>query len=107
MALFGQFEALWYPLMAIPGPGKGPAHHPSFATLDPTTLFHQFEAATPAFSHKMTIYGLFRPFWGPMAPPHGHSGPGKGSSHIVPDVPGLDPTLIHAVPPFRSRQARL
>ena len=69
MALLGQFEALWRPLLAIPDPGKGPAHRPSFATLDPTTLFHQFEAATPAFSHKMTIYGLFRPFWGPMTKP--------------------------------------
>ena len=42
-----------------------------------------------------------------MAPHNGHSGPGKGSQHIVPDVPGLDPTLIHANPPVWSRQAYL
>ena len=27
-------------------------------------------------------YGNFRQFWGPMAAPNGHSGPGKGSQHI-------------------------
>ena len=31
----------------------------------------------------------------------------KWSLHIPPDVPCLDPTLIHADPPFRSLQASL
>ena len=39
--------------------------------------------------------------------PSGHSGPGKWSQHIPPDVSWLDPTLIHADPPFRSLQASL
>ena len=42
-----------------------------------------------------------------MAPPDGHSGPGNRSQHIAPDVPGLDPTLIHADPPVWSRQTCL
>ena len=68
------------------------------------SLIHQFEAAKAAYGHKMAIYGLFGPFWGPMAPPHGHFGPGKRFKHIALDVPGLDPALIHTDPPVGSRQ---
>ena len=42
-----------------------------------------------------------------MAPPDGHSGPGKRLKHIAPDVPGLDPALIHADPPIWDHQACL
>ena len=71
------------------------------------TLIHQFGATRPAYGHNTTIYGHIGPFGGPMAPPNGHSGPGKGSQHIAPDVPGLDPTSIHADPPVWSRLACL
>ena len=42
-----------------------------------------------------------------MAPPDGHSGPGKWSLPTPPDVSSLDPTLIHLDPPFRSLQGCL
>ena len=37
----------------------------------------------------------------------GHSGYGERFQHIAPDMIKLDRTLIHAGPPFRSRQACL
>ena len=42
-------------------------------------------------------------FWTMMAIPD----PEKRFQHIASDVPGLDPTLIHADPPVWSRQACL
>ena len=108
MAILDHFGALWRPPMAIPDPGKGPNTSPQMCTdlIQPrSTLIHQFGAARPAYGPKRSISGNFGPFWGPMAPPNGHSGPGKGSQHIVPDVHGLDPTSIHADPPVWSRQA--
>ena len=72
-----------------------------------STLIHHFRASRSAYSNKRPIYGHLEPFWGPMALPSGHSGPGKWSQHIPPDVSWLDPTLIHADPPFRSLQASL
>ena len=107
MAILGHFEALWRPLIAIPDPGKGPNTSSRMCPdlFQPrSTLIHQFGAARPAYGHNTTIYGHFGPFWGPMAPPNGHSGPGKRFQHIAPDVAGLDPTLIHADPPVWSRQ---
>ena len=89
------------------GPGKGSQHiGPDVPGLDPT-LIH---ADLPLWSRQACLWlkkGHFRPFWGYMAPPYGHSGSGKGSQHIGTDVPGLDPTLIHADPPLWSRQACL
>ena len=110
MAISGRFEALWRPPMAIPDPGKGPNTSSRMCPdlIQPrSTLIHQFGAAWPAYGHNTTIYGHIGPFGGPMAPPNGHSGPGKGSQHIAPDVPGLDPTLIHADPQVWSCQACL
>ena len=49
-------------------------------------------------------FSQFGPIWRPMAPPYGHSGPGKWSQHITLDVPSPDPTLIHTDPPVCSRQ---
>ena len=41
-----------------------------------------------------------------MAPPYGHSGPGKWFKHITLDVPSPDPTLIHTDHIFVKRQAK-
>ena len=70
-------------------------------------MWFDFEASRAAYGHKRPIYGHFEPFWGLMAPPDGHSGPGKWSLPTPPDVSSLDPTLIHLDPPFRSLQGCL
>ena len=108
MTIYGHFGPFWGP-MAPPnghsGPGKGSQHFaPDVHGLDPTSI----HADPPVWSRQACLWPQkvhFCQFWGPMAPPYGHSGPGKGSQHIVPDVDGLDPTSIHADPPVWSRQA--
>ena len=110
MAILGRFEVLWRPPMAILDAENGPNTSSRMCPdlIQPrSTLIHQFGAARPAYGPKRSISGNFGPFWGPMAPPNGHSRPGKGSQHIAPDVPGLDPTSIHADPPVWGRQACL
>ena len=81
MAFLDHSWALWRPPLAIPHPGKGSSTSPwMFPDLiEPwSMLIHQFGAAGPAYGHKRTIYGLLEPFRGPLVPPDGHSGPGKG-----------------------------
>ena len=56
-----------------------------------------------AFRSFYGFFGLFMALFNH----DGHSGSRKGSQHIAPDVPGRDPTLIHADPPVWSRQACL
>ena len=51
-------------------------------------------------------FSQFGPIWRPMAPPYGHSGPGKWFKHITLDVPSPDPTLIHTDHIFVKRQAK-
>ena len=61
---------------------------------------HMFQKGLSAF---LWLFGLFMA----LLDHNGHSGSGKRFQHIVLDVPGLDPTLIHADPPVCSCQARL
>ena len=107
---FGPFRGPMAPPNGHSGPGKGSQHIvPDVPGLDPT-LIH---ADPPVWSRQACLwpqnYHLW-PFWAVLRPygaPNGHSRPGKGSQHIAPDVPGLDPTSIHADPPVWSCQACL
>ena len=92
MAILGHFGALWRPPMALPDPRKGSSTLP-WVCQDLikvwSMLFYQIVGTRPAYGPKMTIYGHFRPFWGPMAPPDGPSRPKKRFQHIVLGVPDL------------------
>ena len=61
---------------------------------------HMVQKGLSAF---LWLFGLFMA----LLDHNGHSGSGKRFQHIASDVPGLDPTLIHADPPVWSRQACL
>ena len=82
---------------------------PDVPRLGPT-LIH---ADPPVRSRQTCLWpqkGHLWPFgaiYGPYGAPDGHSVPGKRTQHIDPDVPGLDPTLIHADPPVWSRKTGL
>ena len=70
MAILRRFEVLWRPPMAILDPGKGPNTLPRMCPdlIQPrSTQIHQFEAARPTYGNKRAIYGLFEPFWDPLA----------------------------------------
>ena len=110
MAFWSHFGALWFGALWFGALWKRSQHiAPDVPGLDPT-LIH----TDPPIRSRQTCSGSqkghlwpLEPFRGPMAPPDGHSGPGKWCQHIDPDVPGLDPTLIHADPPVWSRQTCL
>ena len=95
------------PLDGHIGPGKWSQNfNPDVSCLDPTLI----RADPPFWSLQTCLWpqkAHLWPFWGPMAPPDGHFGPGKWSQHIPPDVSCLDPTLIRTDPPFWSLQACL
>ena len=41
-------------------------------------LFYQIVGTRPAYGHKITMYGFFRPIWGPSGSPRG---PKRGPRH--------------------------
>ena len=61
---------------------------------------HMVQKGLSAF---LWLFGLFMA----LLDHNGHSGSGKRFQHIAPDVPGLDPTLIHADSLVWSPQASL
>ena len=92
------------------GSRKGSQHMaPEVPGRDPT-LIH---ADPPEWSRQACLwpqYDHLWPFWAVLrsyGAPNGHSGPGNRSKHIAPNVPGLDPALIHADPPVWSHQTCL
>ena len=96
MTIYGHFGPFWGP-MAPPnghsGPGKGSQHIvPDVPGLDPT-LIH---ADPPVWScqaclwHNRAIYGIFEPFWDPLAPPMAIPDLGKGPN----TSPWMCPNLI-------------
>merc|ERR1711989_150561 len=95
------FKALWRPPMAIPDPGKGPNSSPRMCPdlIQPrSTQIHQFGAARSTYGHKRAIYGLFEPFWDPLAPPMAIPDLGKGpntSPWMCPNLIQPISTLIH------------
>ena len=95
------FKALWRPPMAIPDPGKGPNSSPRMCpdlTQPRSTQIHQFGAARSTYGHKRAIYGLFEPFWDPLAPPMAIPDLGKGpntSPRMCTDLIQPRSTLIH------------
>ena len=90
--------------MAIPDPEKGPNPSPWMCPrlIQPqSTLIHQFGGGRPTYGHKRAIYGLFEPFWDPLAPPMAIPDLGKGPN----TSPWMCPNLIHSDPPVWSCQA--
>ena len=122
MAIGGRHRAPKWPKMAINGPfgaisrpggsilvdkggiNSGHIHGNVLAQFPGSGMAnggrHMVQKGLSAF---LWLFGLFMA----LLDHNGHSGSGKRFQHIAPDVPGLDPTLIHADSPVWSPQACL
>ena len=122
MAIAGRHRAPNQPKMAINGP-FGAISRPSGSKLvdqGRINLGHihgnvlgQFPGSGMAIGGRHMVQKGLSAFLWPfglfiaLLDHDGHSGSGKRFQHIAPDVPGLDPTLIHADSPVWSPQACL